>query len=588
MTKIKDIEHNIDDKVEDYSSDLSKERKKLQKENKLPKFIATAGWQLLKSNYLSGQELDNPRLRYETIAKTLSKHVEGQLPLLKDMISWENTFFDLLWEGDVSASTPMLANTGTNKGLPVSCSGCYVGDSVEDFYTMLKENAILTKYGFGTSGYFGDIRGRGEKFGVDGKATGSLPVFDSFVDMSKKISQGSQRRGAFAGYFDLMHKDFDEIISYLRESDDDKNLGFCIYDEDLKKWSENDPEVNRRIAEVVAMSSDLGKGYLFKSDLANRLLPDFYKKAGLKSYASNLCTEINLGINKDLIFTCVLLSINLANWDTIKGTDKVFKATVMLDCVASEFIEKAKNISGLEKAVKFTEKARALGLGVCGFHSYLQKNMIPFEDLQASYLNHSIFKEIKEQTENASKYMAEYLGECELTLGSGQRNASLRAIAPTKSTALIMGGVSEGISPYPQNMYTQKTPGGEVVRINPELLNLMKRKKIHTSENMDLIAREGGSIQNLPFFTDEEKLIFRTAFEIDQRVILRLAEQRQQYLDQLQSLNFFFAGTENEEYINEIHNRFLRSPILVSRYYVNGLREKGKHFQQGNDCVACQ
>lgn len=577
-----------DEQQQNLSIELSKERKKLQREGKLPKFIATAGWQLLKSNYLSKKEKENPRLRYETIAKTLAKHVDGKLPILKDMISWENTFFDLLWEGDVSASTPMLANTGTKKGLPVSCSGCYIGDSVEDFYETLKENAILTKHGFGTSGFFGDIRGRGEPFGIDGKATGVLPVFDSFVDMSKKISQGSQRRGAFAGYFNLMCKDFDEIINYLKESDDDKNLGFCVYDEDIKKWSEGDEEVNRRIAEVIAISSDLGKGYLFKPDLANRLLPDFYKKAGLKSYASNLCTEINLGINKDLIFTCVLLSINLANWDSIKGTDKVFKATVMLDCVASEFIEKAKHIKGLEKAVRFTEKARALGLGVCGFHSYLQKNMIPFEDLRASYLNHSIFKEIKEQTISASKYMAEYLGECELTKGSGQRNASLRAIAPTKSTALIMGGVSEGISPYPQNMYTQKTPSGEVVRINPELLNLMKRKKIHTEENIDLIAEAGGSIQGLPFFTEEEKLVFRTAFEIDQRVILRLAEQRQVYLDQLQSLNFFFSGVDNENYIVEIHNRFLQSPVLASRYYVNGLREKGKHFQQGEGCVACQ
>lgn len=569
--------------------ELSRERKQLQKENKLQKAIATAGWQMLKASYLSDEERLNPRLRYETIAKTLASHIEGKLPYLDGVSSWETSFFNLLWESDVSPSSPMLTNTGNDRGLPVSCSGCYIEDSVDGFYTSLHENALLSKYGFGTSGYFGDVRPRGAIFGENGKATGSIPVFDTFVDMAKKISQGSQRRGAFAGYFDLMSPDFDELINYIRSDDDDKNIGFCVYKEDLEKWKNGDLEVNRRIAECEALANDIGKGYLFKSSLANELLPKYYKDAGLVSYASNLCTEINLGINKDLIFTCVLLSINLANWDKIKGTNKIQIATIMLDCLASEFIKKAKEIKGLEKAVKFTEISRALGLGVCGFHSYLQKNMISFDSIDATYKNGEIFREIERETIIASEYMAKFLGECELTKGHGRRNASLRAIAPTKSTALIMGGVSEGINPFPQNMYTQKTSGGEVFRMNPELLSLMKRKKIDTDENFELIKLAGGSIQELPFFTEDEKRVFRTAFEIDQRVILRLAEQRQQYLDQLQSVNLFFAGTENEDYIHEIHQRFLMSDKLVSRYYVNGIREKGVHYQQDKqECIACQ
>lgn len=577
---------NID---ENESKALSRERKELQRKNLLPKFMATGGWQLFKGKYLSEAEKLNPKLRYETISKTLAKHIDGILPVFEGMTSWEDSFIEQLWAGDVSLSTPVLANTGTEKGLPVSCSGGYVGDSVEDFYSALFDNAILTKHGFGTSGYFGDIRPRGSKFGSDGKATGSVPVFESFVEMSKKISQGSQRRGAFAGYFDLMGNDFDEVVASLRNTDDDKNIGFCIYNEDLEAWANGDIEVNRRIAKAVALAVDIGKGYLYKADLANDLLPIYYKNAGLRSYASNLCTEINLGINKDLIFTCVLLSINLANWDKIKGTNKIKIATIMLDCVAEEFIQRAKGIKGLEKAVAFTEKARALGVGVCGFHSYLQKKMVPFESFDAVLLNGAIFKEIEEQTIEASKYLAKYFGECELTKGYGVRNASLRAIAPTKSTALIMGGVSEGINPYPQNIYTQKTPSGEIVRINPELLALMKSKKIHTEQNIEAIKNAGGSIQELDFFTEIEKKVFRTAFEIDQRVVIRLAEQRQKYLDQLQSLNLFFAGTDNEEYICECHNLFLQSKSLVSRYYVNGIRGKGVHYKikQGKDCEAC-
>jgi len=726
---------------DEYLKKLSKERKSLQREGKLPLFTATAGWQFLKSKYLTGDELENPKLRYDRISETLASHVEGVLPIPSGhkKSKWSEIFFDLLWSGKVSPSTPVLSNTGSDKGLPVSCSGSYVGDSIESFYDVLKENAVLTKHGFGTSGYLGDIRPRGSKFGIDGKSTGVVPVFDNFVDMAGKVSQGSQRRGAFAGYIDLMSPDFDEVITYVTSIDDGRNIGFNIYQKDIENWKKGDPETVRRIADVVNMRMTLGKGYIFKPDVANKHLPFYYKDKGLKSYASNLCfsgdtlvatadgreavridqlamesngtlkfpvysskvengqweseikqaiafktgtkdviritlsdgssfkctadhelaladagkyvmakdslgkilegfsntvfqcnpsvtgiticgaedvydltvddnhnfniitsrcgsenygilvhncTEINLGINEELTFTCVLLSLNLSMYDEMSDLD-IQCATIMLDCVVSEFLKKAKNIAGLEKAIKFTEMSRAIGVGVCGFHSYLQKNMIPFESLDAQFKNIEIFKRIEEQTILASKYMAKYLGECELTKGHGVRNASLRAIAPTKSTALIMGGVSEGISPFPQNIYEQSTPAGNVIRINPELLNLMKRKKINTQENIDAIKREGGSIQELPFFTAEEKLVFKTGFEIDQFVIVRYAEQRQKYLDQGQSLNLFFEDI-NSEYISNVHQKILLSENILSAYYANSIRSKGVHYQNTGECLACQ
>lgn len=585
------------EKINKQEKKFSKERKRLQKENLLPKHFITAGLQvLINKGYLSGEEIKNPSIRYKTIAETLAKHVEGKLPLLdneNNEQSWFDAFYNLLWDGIVSPSSPMFSNTGTNKGLPVSCSGGYVGDSIENFYDSLKENALLTKHGFGTSGYFGNIRGRGEKFGVNGECSGVVPVIDNFFDMSNKISQGGTRKGAYAAYVDLMCPDFDELILYMRKQDDGKNIGFCIYDEDIEKFEKNDKEVCRRINQVVSLGYDIGKGYFHKTSLANRLLPDFYKKAGLKVFASNLCTEINLPANSDLTFTCVLLSINASKWDIIKSSKNMIKkATIMLDCVVSEFLEKAKDMAGLEKAVKFTEMSRAIGVGVCGFHSYLISKKIPFESLEASYFNVELFKTLEQETLEASRYMAKHLGECELTKGSGQRNASLRAVAPTKTTALLMGGISEGINPYPAVIYEQNTPAGTVFRIIPELIQLMKEKNIYNNENIQKIIENGGSVQGLDnLFTKEEQKVFKGGFEINQRVVIRMAEQRQKHLDQLQSLNLFCAGSGKKhlEEVNYLHNMILKSKYLVTRYYIHGLRDKGNHYQQLQEgCSSCQ
>jgi ribonucleoside-diphosphate reductase alpha chain len=259
--------------------------------------------------------------------------------------------------------------------------------------------------------------------------------------------------------------------------------------------------------------------------------------------------------------------MNLARWEEWKDTDAVFTATIFLDCVAAEFIKKSKGIVGLEKAREFTIKGRALGLGVCGFHTYLQQKMIPFESLEAHYWNSTVFKHINEESKRATEWLANELGEPEWCKGLGIRNTHRLAIAPTKSTALLMGGVSEGINPDPAMTYTQASAGGEIQRINPILLGLMKKKGVNNRANVQEVIEARGSVQGVSWLEDEEKEVFKTAFEINQEVIIRLASNRQRFLDQGQSLNLFFAAEEDEAWIAKVHKMAFADPMIMALYY---------------------
>lgn len=296
------------------------------------------------------------------------------------------------------------------------------------------------------------------------------------------------------------------------------------------------------------------------------------------------CQEIHLFSDEEHIFTCVLSSLNLARYDEWKNTDAIFWSTVFLDCIAEEFIQKAKEIKGLESAVRFTEKTRALGLGVCGFHTYLQEHMIPFESFEAHMWNNSVFSEIKSKALDASKWMADKLGEPALCKGYGVRNTHIMAIAPTKSTAVLMGGVSEGINPDPAMTYTQMTASGEVERINPPLLNLMKKKGVYTKKHIQEITDAFGSVQNVSWLSDEEKLVFRTAFEINQEVIIRLASQRQRFICQGQSVNLFLAADEDERWISHLHKMALEDKWLKGLYYIYTRTD----VDGSKECLSCQ
>lgn len=563
---------------------LGEERKALQEQDLLPEWMTTAGYQLFKEKYLWAE---NPRKQYEVIAATLASHTDNAP-------EWRHKFFDLLWRGWLSPSTPVLANTGTDRGLPVSCSGGYVADSVDGFYRSRHEAAILTKHGFGTSGYLGDIRPRGTPISSGGRASGVLPVLKGFVQDSRDVSQGGVRRGSWAGYLPIDHGDFHEVARYLENEPDDLNIGWNISDNFLSRLDMGENDARVRFGTALKTKLVTGKGYFYFPDKANRALPRFYP---ITTKASNLCSEIMLPSDERHTFTCVLSSMNVARYDEWKDTDAVFHATVFLDCVVSEFVTRAKGIPGLENAVRFTEKARALGLGVAGFHSYLQSKGIPLDSLEAVYFNQELFQKLDKESYYASNWMGKNWGEPEWVTdyykdyddnGHGRdsmRNCSRIAVAPTKSTALIMGGISEGINPDPAMVYTQTTAGGEMERINPYLLAIMKERGVYSKRTLEDLTDKFGSVQHVEWLSDEEKRVFKTAFELDQNVLVRLASQRAKYIDQWQSLNLFFSAEADPRYVAEVHKNAFMDENIRALYYVYS---KSGVSASKDDCEVCQ
>lgn len=546
----------------DFYKLMSDKRKQEQEEGGYPEWYSTGGYQLFKEKYL--YQAKNFREQAERIAKTAAKHLRH--PELVE--HYEKKFFEMLWKGWLSPSTPVLANTGTDRGMPVSCSGTVCEDSISGFYKSLEENAVLTQEGFGTAVYLGDIRPRGSKISRGGKSSGITPVLEDFVLMSQKVSQGGVRRGSIGQYIPMNHGDFDEVIKKLESDPDSLNIGWNLYDKDITALNDGDTELDRRRRETLRVKMITGKGYYFFPDKVNRRRPAMYKDRGLEVKTSQLCNEITLFADAEHTFTCVLSSLNLAKYNEWKDTTAIFDATVFLDCIASEFIEKAKNIPTLQKAVRFTEKSRALGLGVCGYHTYLQQEMIPFESMEAHLFNHDFFTSMKEESEKASKWLAENFGEPEWCKGYGVRNTHLRAIAPTKSTALLMGGVSEGINPDPAMTFTQASAGGEIERVNPTLLSLMKKKGVYNKKNIQEVIDARGSVQGVDWLDEHEKKVFKTAFEMDQYALVRTASSRSQFLDQWQSWNLFFAAEEDPEYISEVHQMCFEDENILGMYYV--------------------
>lgn len=557
---------------------LSAERKRLQKEGLLPDWYTTPGWQLFKSSYMKGSS--SFRDRVNQIATIAAKHA----PPTFDGDHWRDRFFEVIWRGWLSPSTPTLANLGTAKGMPVACSGQYIGDSVVDFYGELLDTAALTKNGFGTSGYLGDIRPRGSAISSGGTASGVLPVFQTYVDAMKRVTQGVARRGAWAGYLPIDHPDFHELADWVKNNPDDANVGWNISSEFIEALDAGHPDAIERYQKALKLKMLTGKGYFFFTDKVDLARPEAYKRKGLNVLASNLCTEIMLHSSSDETFTCILASMNLEKYDEWKDTDAIFVATVFLDCIVSCFLEQAKGKRGFEKAVRATERSRALGLGVLGWHSLLHKRRIPFESLDALFLNREIFQKLNEESKEASQYLAKELGEPVYCQGLGLRNTHRIAVAPTMSTSQLMGGVSQGIEPYIGNVFVQQGAGGEMIRVVPELLELMHKRGVYSRDTMLQIASRDGSVQHVDWLTDEEKLVFRTAFEIDQNVILRQASQRQQYICQGQSINLFFGAEDPEEYISGVHKTAFKDPNILSLYYI---RTKAGVSASSGECVAC-
>ena len=576
---------NMDEALSIYEK-LSQERKELQSKGLMPSWFITGGWQLFKEKYL--YNATTPYEQYKRIANHLAQYAPKEYPewwnILEHGANWAEAFFNIMWNGWLSPSTPVLSNTGTDRGCSVSCSNTYFPDSINGIYTRRAEIANLTKEGFGTSAYLGDIRPRGAKIKTGGTSSGVLPVFKGIIEDMQYVVQAS-RRGSCAAYIEIDHGDFYELADYIENFPDDANIGWIIKDSFIERLNNNDKEAHKRFKRSLKLKMITGKGYFFFVDRANRLAPEMYKKLDLKIRSSNLCNEIMLFSDKDHSYTCVLSSINVSKYDELKDKKVIFISTVFLDCVAEDFIQKGKTKEGLERAVRFTEKGRALGLGVTGFATYLQTHNMSFEGLEAHMFNIKLFKHMDEESKEASQWLAKVLGEPEWCRGTSLRNTHTMAIAPTKSTALIMGGISEGISPDVAYTYEQLTPVGEINRMNPNVLQIMKDRGVYDEAHITEVVNAQGSLQGVDWLSDEEKLVYRTAFEINQEAILRLASARQKFIDQGQSLNLFFAANEDEGYIAEIHQKAFMDPYIKGLYYCYS---KAGVTAAKDECVACQ
>jgi len=469
-------------------------------------------------------------------------------PELKD------AFKEMIVKGWISFSSPVWANMGTQRGLPISCFNVHVPDSIEGITHKMGEVIMQTKIGGGTSGYFGELRHRGTAVTDNGKSSGSvsfMKLFDTAMDV---VSQGGVRRGAFAAYLDIDHDDIEEFLQIRDIGNPIQNLfmGVCVPDYWMQDMIDGDADKRRVWAKVLESRQQKGMPYIFFTDNVNRNKPQVYKDKGLTINASNLCSEIMLPSTADESFICCLSSMNLELYDEWKDTNAVKLAIYFLDAVLSEFIEKTERNYYLSAARNFAIRHRALGLGVLGYHSYLQRNMIPFESMEAKMFNAKVFKQIQEQSLAASKELANIYGEPELLKGYGVRNATTMAIAPTTSSSAILGQTSPGIEPFASNYYKAGLAKGNFIRKNKYLAKLLEEKGLDTEDVWRDIMLNHGSVQHMHQLTQEEKDVFKTFKEISPLEIVTQAAQRQQYIDQAQSLNLNIPSSMPIKDVNKV------------------------------------
>ena len=466
----------------------------------------------------------------------------------------KEAFKEMITKGWISFSSPVWANMGTQRGLPISCFNVHVPDSIEGITHKMGEVIMQTKIGGGTSGYFGELRHRGTAVTDNGKSSGAvsfMKLFDTAMDV---VSQGGVRRGAFAAYLDIDHEDVEEFLQIRDIGNPIQNLfmGVCVPDYWMQDMIDGDVDKRRIWAKVLESRQQKGMPYIFFSDNVNRNKPQVYKDKGLTINASNLCSEIMLPSTQEESFICCLSSMNLELYDEWKDTHAVKLAIYFLDAVLSEFIEKTEGNYYLTSARNFAIKHRALGLGVLGYHSYLQRNMIPFESMEAKQFNAKVFKQIQEQSIAASRELAHIYGEPEMLKGYGLRNTTTMAIAPTTSSSAILGQTSPGIEPFASNYYKAGLAKGNFMRKNKYLNKLLEEKGLDNEDVWRDIMLNHGSVQHMSQLTQEEKDVFKTFKEISPMEIVTQAAQRQQYIDQAQSLNLNIPSTMPIKDVNKV------------------------------------
>jgi ribonucleoside-diphosphate reductase alpha chain len=545
----------------------------------------------LSRGYLS--EGVTPEERIRTIAETAEK-------LLKKK-GFADKFYNYMGKGYYSLSTPVWANFGTKKGLPISCFASHISDNMADILFTHAEVGMFSKYGGGTAGYFGDLRPRGAKITDNGVSSGAVHFMQLFETLVDVVSQGSTRRGHFSPYLPVEHPDIEEFLEIGTEGNAIQKLthGVTVTDTWMQEMIDGDAKKRKIWAKVLQSRVEMGYPYIFFTDNVNNNTVDVYKDNKLPIRHSNMCSEIMLPTNDKWSFVCDLSSLNLLYYDEWKETDAVETMVYFLDAVMEEFIQKLaelrdSNDADKKKAFYFMEKAynfavanRALGLGVLGWHSYLQSKLIPFESLDAKKENARIFKFIQDKSYAASKEMAKEYGEPSLLKGYGRRNATLNAIAPTTSSAFILGQVSQSIEPLLSNCYVKDLAKMKVTIKNPFLEKLLTEKGKNSKEVWESIRSKDGSVQHLKFLSDHEKEVFKTFSEIDQIAVIDQAATRQQYIDQAQSLNLMINPSVPTKDINALYIFAWQSGIKT--LYYQHSTNAAQQFNQSKMCVeACE
>ena len=500
--------------------------------------------QFLSRGYLLEGETAEQRII--DIAKTAEKYLE--------LDGFAGKFVEYMHKGFYSLSSPIWSNFGRYRGLPISCFGSYIPDDMSAILSKVSEVGTMSKVGGGTSAYFGDVRERGAKISSGGSSVGVHPCLQMFDSLTNYVSQSNVRRGSFAAYLPIDHPDVEEFLRIRGEGDpiQDLSIGVTVSDDFMKEMIAGNKEKRAIWGKVIKKRYESGYPYIFFSDTANNNAPQVYKDKKKRINASNLCTEIFLSTDDEESFVCDLSSLNLAKWDEIIQTDAIETLTFFLDAVMTEFINKTEGVKHMEAPLKFAKAQRALGIGVLGWHSYLQQKMIGFESLQAKMENSAIWKVIQERTTKASQEMAKLYGEPELMKGYGLRNSTLCAIAPTTSSSFILGQVSPSIEPLNSNYFVKDLAKGKFTYKNPELEKLLIDKDRNDIDTWKSILVKGGSVQHLDFLSEDEKEVFKTFGEISQKEILIQASQRQKYIDQGQSLNMMIPPKTPPKEVNEL------------------------------------
>lgn len=570
----------------------------LKEKDLAPAWLSVEALATLSNGYLLAGE--TPRDMYKRLSTTAAK--------ILNRPDLEPEFFTLFWNNWLCPATPVASNLGTERGLPISCYGTYVPDSIDGIFQHYHEVAMLTKNGGGVGSYWNNIRARGTTIKGNGKSEGVVPWLAVEDRVALSVGQGGVRRAGLAEFIDIEHGDAREFMAIRRPLGDvnrqclNLHHGFNIGDQFMQEMLDGNKHNRELWKELLKTRVETGEPYMMFKDTAQRTAP-FSRTIN----NTQLCTEIFLPNDEDHTYVCCLSSLNLARWDEwssyrfSSGLSVVELSVYFLDAVMSEFISKGRGMAGFEKAVRFAEKSRALGLGVLGWHTLLQQKLLPFDSFQSMMLNARIFSQLDRESLTASKKLAKELGTpewcSENTPDSGDddsdapvRNLTRLAVAPTMSNSIISGGMSAGIEPIAANCYSLKSAKGTFIRKNAQLDLLLTDKGINSVETWDQIIKSGGSVQSLKSLSQEEKEIFKTAREINQFAIVKQAGQRQKFIDQGQSLNLFFTADASAKYIHEVHLSAWEEG-LKSLYYLRSesvLKGQKSIEYQKSDCASCE